>query len=513
MMTYQEAVAYLYDIPKFTKKHSVEQTREFLKRLGNPEKGQRIIHVAGTNGKGSVCAYMQAMLTAEGKNVGFFTSPHLIFVNERIRINNRQIDDETFLKVFLKVKETVDGMAEDGLSHPSYFEFLFGMGMLAFAQEKLDYVILETGLGGRLDATNSIEEPVLTIITSISLDHTQYLGDTVAKIAYEKAGIIKKHVPVICDGSSQEAVNVIRAQAAVLGTECREIPNHAFEIQEITDRHIAFSRVNAYDKGVIWQLNNCGLYQMMNASIAIAAMEQLFPTPDSHYEKWKNALAGVVWEGRLEEVKPGVFVDGAHNPGAIRAFVETIRAIRLKERPILVFAAVEDKEYDLMVQELCQNIDAKAYIITEVEDKRKVSAGTMADVFRKYTDQPVFEIANISDACQTAIDMRLDEALVQQLAEGSAVWSAVLAMCLVLFGTATAIKHAPVDHFNKPVSAARKQLMRKRCLRFQLLFVLLTALLLAKQAMLYALCLALGNGIAAAFLLFAYYQKKGGNHA
>ena len=109
MMTYQEAVAYLYEIPKFTKKHSVEQTKEFLRRLGNPEKGQKIIHVAGTNGKGSVCAYMQAMLTAEGKRVGFFTSPHLVFVNERIRINNRQIDDETFLRIFLKVKETVDG--------------------------------------------------------------------------------------------------------------------------------------------------------------------------------------------------------------------------------------------------------------------------------------------------------------------------------------------------------------------------------------------------------------------
>lgn len=409
MMTYQEAVAYLYEIPKFTKKHSVEQTKEFLRRLGNPQDGQNIIHVAGTNGKGSVCAYMQAMLTAEGKRVGFFTSPHLVFVNERIRINNRQIDDETFLRIFLKVKETVDGMALEGLSHPSYFEFLFGMGMLAFAEEKLDYIILETGLGGRLDATNSIDKPVLTVITSISLDHTQYLGDTVEKIAFEKAGIIKRNVPVICDGSDESAVRVIKEQAKFMNAECREITNHAFEIQEITDKRIAFSRLNAYDKGVIWQLNNCGTYQMMNASIAIAAMEQLFPEVKNHYNIWQQALAGVTWEGRLEEILPNVYVDGAHNPGAIRAFVETIRAMQLKEKLILVFSAVEDKEYDTMIEYLCQNIDAKAYIITEVEDKRRVPAKVLADVFRKYTDQPVYEMPDVKNACQAAIDMQESE--------------------------------------------------------------------------------------------------------
>lgn len=406
MMTYQEAVAYLYAIPKFTKKHSVEHTKEFLRRLGNPEKGQKVIHVAGTNGKGSVCAYMQAMLTEEGKRVGFFTSPHLVSVNERIRINNCQIDDDKFLQIFLKVKDTVDGMVRDGISHPSYFEFLFGMGMLAFAQENLDYIILETGLGGRLDATNSIDEPILTIITSISLDHTQYLGDTVEKIAFEKAGIIKRNVPVICDGSSKEAAEVIKKQAELMDAECREITNHAFEIREITDNHIAFSRVNAYDKGVMWQLNNCGTYQMMNASIAIAAMECLFPEAEEHYEKWQRALASVTWEGRMEEVLPKMFVDGAHNPGAIRAFVETVNAIGHKEAPVLVFSAVEDKEFDSMIAYLCQNVHAKAFIITEVEDKRRVPAKVLADVFRKYTDQPVYEEPDVKEACQTAIDMR-----------------------------------------------------------------------------------------------------------
>lgn len=406
MMTYQEAVAYLYEIPRFSKKHSMEHTREFLRRLGEPQKGQKIIHVAGTNGKGSVCAYLQAMLMAEGKRVGFFTSPHLVSVNERIRVDGRQIDNNSFLRAFEKVKDTVDGMALEGISHPSYFEFLFGMGMLAFAKEDLDYIILETGLGGRLDATNAIEEPVLSVITSISLDHTQYLGDTVEKIAWEKAGIIKRGIPVICDGSEPEALAVLRRQADALGARCREITNHAFKIKEIGDNHIAFLRVNAYDKGVMWQLHNCGIYQAMNAAIAIAAMEELILLRDRHYEAWQKALASVTWEGRMEEVLPDVFVDGAHNPGAIRGFVDTIKALQDRGRSIFVFAAVEDKDYEAMIRILCQNVSAEAFVVTEIGEKRKVSAEVLAGVFRQYTEEPVYAVPEAKSACKMALDMR-----------------------------------------------------------------------------------------------------------
>ena len=199
--TYEEAAAYIEEIPKFTKKHTLEHTKTFLKRLGNPAADRKIVHVAGTNGKGSVCAYLQAILMAEGKRTGFFTSPHLVSVNERIRVDNIQIDNETFLKVFRKVLKIVRQMVEDGIEHPSYFEFLFGMGMTAFAETDVEYIILETGLGGRLDATNAIDNPALAIITSISLDHTAILGDTIEKIAGEKAGIIKPGVPVLFDGS------------------------------------------------------------------------------------------------------------------------------------------------------------------------------------------------------------------------------------------------------------------------------------------------------------------------
>lgn len=406
MMTYQEAVAYLYEIPRFTEKHSMEHTREFLRRLGDPQKNQKIIHVAGTNGKGSVCAYLQAMLKAEGKRVGLFTSPHLVSVNERIRFDGQQIDNDNFLRVFEKVKDTVDGMVLDGISHPSYFEFLFGMGMAAFAEKELDYIILETGLGGRLDATNAVEEPVLCVITSISLDHTRYLGDTIEKIAFEKAGIIKRRIPVVCDGSDPKALAVLHRQADLLGARCREITNHAFKIKEIGDNHIAFSRVNAYDKGVMWQLHNGGIYQAMNAAIAIAAMEELTSLCDRRYEAWQKAMASVTWEGRMEEVLPDVFVDGAHNPGAIRGFVDTIEALKENEKSIFVFAAVEDKDYESMIRILCQNVRAEAFVVTEIGEKRKVSAEVLAGIFRKYTEEQVCVVTEAKRACKAALDMR-----------------------------------------------------------------------------------------------------------
>ncbi len=418
MMTYREAVSYIEGIPKFTKKHSLEHTKEFLRALGNPQKGQKVIHVAGTNGKGSVCVYIQAMLMAEGKQVGFFSSPHLVKINERFRLNGEPVDDETFLRVFGIVNDKIDEMSEAGFAHPSYFEFLFGMGMLVFQEMQPDYIILETGLGGRLDATNAVEEPVLTIITSISLDHVQYLGNTIAAIAGEKAGIIKKGIPLIFDGSSREACEVLKKQAERKGSKCREITNHAYELREITNKYIAFSRVNAYDGNIVWRLSNCGIYQMMNASIAIASMEQIMggSIEKAQYERWSRAIAEVTWEGRMEEVLPGVYLDGAHNPGAVTAFCESVLALdkemyreennKQRAYPVILFSAVDDKEYEVMAEELCRRIPAKAYVVTEVFDRRRVPARKLAEIFRKYTDRPVFERADLHQAWETALACR-----------------------------------------------------------------------------------------------------------
>lgn len=406
--TYEEAAAYIEEIPKFTKKHTLEHTKTFLKRLGNPAADRKIVHVAGTNGKGSVCAYLQAILMAKGKRTGFFTSPHLVSVNERIRVDNIQIDNETFLKVFRKVLKIVRQMVEDGIEHPSYFEFLFGMGMTAFAETDVEYIILETGLGGRLDATNAIDNPALAIITSISLDHTAILGDTIEKIAGEKAGIIKPGVPVFFDGSSKKAAEVIKAKASELGVSCREVTKNAYEIQEVHRKYIAFSRRSAYDKDVIFQVPMCGCYQAMNAELALEASEYLLAGEEIHMDRWKEALAELHWEGRMERVGAHITVDGAHNPGAMEAFVESVKALDESERGemVLLFSAVSDKKYDQMIEYLCENLDVKAYVVTQIEDERGVPAEELADVFRRYTDRPVYCKERLEDAVRTAMNER-----------------------------------------------------------------------------------------------------------
>ncbi len=404
---YEEAVAYIEEIPKFTKKHTLEHTKEFLKRLGNPAADRKVIHVAGTNGKGSVCAYIQAILESEGKKTAFFTSPHLVKINERMQIGRRPVSDEVFFQAFEEVLEVVNKMGEEGILHPSYFEFLYGMGMKIFSYTDAEYIVLETGLGGRLDATNSFENPALTVITSISLDHTDILGDTIEQIAAEKAGIIKQGVPVIFDGSNRQASAVIRKQAGKLRAPCREITKNAFEIQEVNRKYIAFSRANAYDKDINWHVPICAIYQAMNAEIAIQSAEYLLKDEEVHKDRWREAVAAVQWKGRMEEAGEHFVIDGAHNPGAIEAFAESIRALGdEKAFPVILFSAVSDKKYEQMIKILCEEVPAKVYIVTEIEDKRKVSAGELREIFSRYTTCEVVVREKIEDAVQTAYELR-----------------------------------------------------------------------------------------------------------
>lgn len=403
-MNYNEVVQYIGEIPKFTKKHTLEHTREFLRRLGNPCHDKKIIHVAGTNGKGSACAFMQAILLSEEKEVGFFTSPHLVKMNERIRINGVDITDEDFVEAFVFVKNVVDQMAKEEIEHPSYFEFLYGMGMVAFANAGVEYVILETGLGGRLDATNSFEHPVMSVITSIGLDHTAILGNTIAEIASEKAGIIKTGVPVVFDASQSESANVIRQKANEMDSPCKEIGKDAFEIREISDKNIAFSILSEYDNDNVWRVKGTGVYQAMNATLAIEAMKYLF-ADTTDYSKWKSAIASVNWSGRMEEILPGVILDGAHNLPAIEKFVESMQF--QKEVPyIILFSAVADKDYEGMIELLCKKTRAQGYVITRLQDERGVQLEVLADQFRQYADCPVYAEDNLEKAFAYAMDQK-----------------------------------------------------------------------------------------------------------
>lgn len=400
-MKYEEVVRYIEDIPKFTKKHTLLHTREFMRRLGNPCQGRKVLHVAGTNGKGSVCAYMQAILLFEGKRVGFFTSPHLVKLNERIRINGKDIDDDTFCRIFAKVRQVAEELEKEGLEHPSYFEFLYGMGMLAFEENDAEYIVLETGLGGRLDATSATEDPEVCVITSIGLDHMEYLGDTVEQIAGEKAGIIRPGVPVFYAQSAEESDRVIEKTAAQQGSSCKKIGKDAYEILGIEDKHIAFSCTNAYYGTTTWKLNNIGSYQPGNALLAMEVMQYLF-REKGHVDRWREALAQVKWQGRMEEILPSVYVDGAHNVSAIDAFVKSVP--ETAEGNIFLFSAVKDKEYEEMIAHLCDSVPAEFYVVTLIDGERATDAELLGKLFEKYTDRPVVVIESVQKALEYVLE-------------------------------------------------------------------------------------------------------------
>lgn len=396
-MTYQEATEYILSIPKFTSKNKPEHTRLFLQYLGHPEQQFQVIHVAGTNGKGSVCAYLDAMLRAQGKSVGLFTSPHLVRINERIVVNGEMLSDEQFLSVFEKVQAAVGRMQEVNLPHPTFFEFLFGMAVTAFAEAKVEYAVLETGLGGRLDATNSVEKPVCSVITSIEFDHTELLGDTLEKIAAEKAGIIKKGTPVVYIEGAEESNRVIEETAKNLGNRCKKIGKNAFKILGIQNKSIAFSCVSAYYEDVTWKLHNTGIYQPENACLALEVMRLLFQEK-KQLRAWREALEQVIWQGRMEEVQPDIYIDGAHNISAVERFAESVKRNPSGQGTILLFSAVQDKDYEQMIAYLCRQVDAELYLVTQIQDKRAEDRGTLTETFRRFTDRPVLEMETLADA-------------------------------------------------------------------------------------------------------------------
>lgn len=404
-MTYEEAVYYILELPKFTKKHSLAYTEEFLQRLGVTGRCKNIIHVAGTNGKGSVCAYLRAMLLSEGYAVGFFTSPHLVKMNERIKINDADITDEAFLDAFLSIKAVVDKGKQAGYPHPTFFEFLFGMAMTAFADAKLDYIILETGLGGRLDATNSVQNPMLTILSSISMDHMEILGDTIEKIAGEKAGIIKEGIPVICDADNHRSLAVIRKVCREKHASCREIANSAYEIKEITGKDIAFSSTNAYYEGTTWHTGSAALYQVKNLLLSLEAMQYISGEKEKHLTLWKKAAENVRWQGRMEEIKPDIWIDGAHNMGAIEAFVESVTHVPGygMQKLVLLFSAVKEKEYAGMIAYLSKKMCPNVVITTQIPDERGVDAEELKQLFQSHTNAEVRAIRDVKEAFTHAV--------------------------------------------------------------------------------------------------------------
>ena len=382
-MNYTEAVDYIETIPKFTVKHPPEHTRELLSRLGNPQEGIKIIHVAGTNGKGSVCAYLNAMLLAGGKKTGLFTSPHLVRINERFQINGEDVSDEQFLDAFLKVEKAAKEYEAEGEGHPSYFETLFLMGMLIFKEAGVEYLVMETGLGGRLDATNVVEKPLACIITSISRDHTEYLGDTLEAIAGEKAGIIKAGVPVIYDASQPGPASVIAAKAKEMGSPAWPMEPSFYEMKTQSREGITFTFAYPGGEKAELVIPYVAKYQMMNASLAFYTMHILQDVHDIPKNVLAEGLSKIKWPCRMEMAAPGFIIDGAHNEDGIAQFVSTAGYFAKENEITILFTAVADKHYHEMIGEICEGIHPSHVVATQIDGSRVVPAEVLAEDFRK----------------------------------------------------------------------------------------------------------------------------------
>ena len=339
MRTYAEAEEYILNIPKFAGKHTLEDTKALLNQMNGNKINSRIIHVAGTNGKGSVCAYLRSVLQESGYSVGMFISPHLETMRERICIGSIMISEDEFVSAF----EAVMGIVK-GKSHPSFFELLFLMAMFYFKEKKPEFIILETGLGGRMDATNCIEKPDVCIITEIGYDHMQYLGNSIEEIAAEKAGIMKAGVPVVFFDKRPESTKVLAEYAKKVQSPTTIIGKDDILNMNINNKSIDFSLHTGYYNYVSLFLDTVALYQVENAALAVSALEILEDdkiTPDSI----RKGLRAAYWPGRMEEVLPGVYLDGAHNEDGIEAFLETVEKDGCKGNRFLLFSVVSDKRY------------------------------------------------------------------------------------------------------------------------------------------------------------------------
>lgn len=420
--SFEEAENYINAIPRFTSKNTMEDTKAFLHRLGDPDRRMRIIHVAGTNGKGSVCAYMRSILEAAGYRVALFTSPHLVDIRERFVVDKEMISKEDFLRGFLRVYnmlESPDSPDEGtGLQcefcrqacpsgyHPSYFEYLFFMAMVLFAEREPDFCILETGLGGRLDATNSVSKKELAVITHISLDHVEYLGDTVEKIAWEKACIMQESAPAVYWDTDASVRGVFEKKAAELGVTAYSVSKKDYRFLEFQNKSIDFSVHTEYYSYISLTLHTIAAYQMENAALAVRAVEVLDGGGTISEFQIRQGVSHCFWAGRMEEVLPEVYVDGAHNEDGIRAFLETVAEDGHTGSRALLFSAVKDKDCGRMVEELVQSGLFERVFVAHMQTERGVSAHTFRELFERYPGCRYRMYDNVSTAFHELLHSR-----------------------------------------------------------------------------------------------------------
>lgn len=396
-MTYDEMEKEISEIPKFGVKASLSNLVSYLEVLGHPEKSLRVIHVAGTNGKGSVCAFLEAILRKAGYQTALFTSPHLVYMKERFRINFQICEEEKLIRAWEKVRDLMEKKEKYGLELLTFFEILFLMAVIIFSEEKIDYCIMETGMGGRLDAT-ALTCPVISVITSISYDHMGILGNTIEQIAGEKAGIIKSGVPVVVLDEDNGAFPVISRMAEEKKSHIYKVRSNEITFLKKYKNKIDFSINCSYYKDKRFQIISWADYQMYNAALAVITARALIP--EFKEEQLQEGLLEMRWEGRMEELLTNVYVDGAHNPGAVSQICHSLQ--RSDDRWILLFAVCGDKDYTSMIKMLAQ-IPWKRIYITALEETRSASVEAVKSCFLKYSDCPLCGLDTVAEAFSAAL--------------------------------------------------------------------------------------------------------------
>ncbi len=378
-MTYLETIEWLEGTGMYSKKAGLAQMRRFLELLGSPEKRVPAVHVAGTNGKGTTCALLESMFRASGKKTGLFTSPHLVRYTERIRVNGEEISEENFARLGARVRKAAEALAEEGGAYPTFFMLLTAMGFAYFAEQECDVMVIEVGVGGRLDCTNVLEKPLVTVITSISLDHMKTLGDTIPQIAWEKAGILKPGVPAVAGHNTEEALAVIRARAEEVGAPLYEADKEpAWVLQNDPDGILVATA--KYTAGI----RLCGNYQVQNLKTALLAAKLLEIPQEAVSEGAKNTA----WPGRMQWLPwrggTDLLLDGAHNSDAAAHLARWCRE-HLADRDVtLLFSALRRKDVSGVLRELLTDAPFRRIVFARLSDASGMDADEFETVSAPY---------------------------------------------------------------------------------------------------------------------------------
>lgn len=404
-MEYQKALEYINDKNKYGSRLGLDSIRKLLSLLGNPHEGLKYIHIGGTNGKGSTSSYIAHMLQEEGYKVGLFTSPFIERFNERIQIDGMDIPNEDLGKITGLIKEKADIMVAEGFEHPTTFEIVTAIGFMYFQQEKTDYVVLEVGLGGRYDSTNIISSPLISLITTLDYDHVDVLGNTLAEIAYQKAGIIKKNSIALSYPQEEEALKVLKDVAKEQESEFYLCDMSHIQAKELSDKGATFDfKFNEVELKDV-KISMLGQYQIYNATLALTALSLLKEKGllKISEESLRNGLLKTKWPGRLEVLQrnPIFLIDGAHNVQGIAHLKKAISLFSYK-RLILGIGILKDKDVANMIELLAPMADE--IVATEVNMPRKLPAEDLGLELSKL-NKNVYVKKDIKDAIEKVLEL------------------------------------------------------------------------------------------------------------